>query len=128
MDAKAAHISLSVPAVDTDLQVLAFTGREMLNKPYRFDIELVSQRADLDLDALINQTAYLTFGPSGKGVHGVIYGVTQGDSGIGNRNSHVYHLPQGCPSYNRVTAKNRVPFNSEAEAQAAGYRKAGNCR
>ena len=67
MDAKAAHISLSVPAVDTDLQVLAFTGREMLNKPYRFDIELVSQRADLDLDALINQTVYLTFGPSGKG-------------------------------------------------------------
>lgn len=46
---------------------------------------------------------------------------------IGNRNSHVYHLPQGCPSYNSVAAKNRVPFNSEAEAQAAGYRKAGNC-
>lgn len=50
------------------------------------------------------------------------------DSIIGNRNSHIDHLPQGCPSYNRVTAKNRVPFNSEAEAQAAGYRKAGNCR
>ena len=47
---------------------------------------------------------------------------------IGNRNSHVYHLPQGCPSYDRVAAKNRVPFNSEVEAQAAGYRKAGNCR
>ena len=43
--------------------------------------ELVSQRADLDLDALINQTAYLAFGPSGKGVHGVIYSIEQGDSG-----------------------------------------------
>lgn len=47
---------------------------------------------------------------------------------IGNRNSHVYHLPQGCPSYEQVAAKNRVPFSSEAEALAAGYRKAGNCR
>lgn len=47
---------------------------------------------------------------------------------IGNRSSRVYHLPQGCPSYSQVAAKNRVPFNSEADALAAGYRRAGNCR
>ncbi|TWI46840.1 deoxyribonuclease-1 [Pseudomonas duriflava] len=47
---------------------------------------------------------------------------------IGNKNSHIYHLPQGCPSYTKVSAKNQVSFNSEAEAQAAGYRKAGNCK
>lgn len=47
---------------------------------------------------------------------------------IGNRNSKIYHLPQGCPSYDKVSAKNQVPFKSEAEASAAGYRKAGNCR
>ncbi|WP_457789049.1 type VI secretion system Vgr family protein [Pseudomonas sp. PL-6] len=81
LDANQAHITLTIPAVDNDLQVLSFEGREALNKPYRFDIELVSQRADLDLDALINQTAYLAFGPSGKGVHGVIYSIEQGDSG-----------------------------------------------
>ncbi|MBA4244997.1 MAG: type VI secretion system tip protein VgrG [Pseudomonas sp.] len=81
LDANQAHITLAIPAVDNDLQVLSFEGREALNKPYRFDIELVSQRADLDLDALINQTAYLTFGPSGKGVHGVVYAIEQGDSG-----------------------------------------------
>ncbi len=69
-------ISSFVPAVDTDLQVLSFIGREKLNHPYRFDLELVSQRADLELDVLINQTAYLAFGPSGTGVHGVIYGIT----------------------------------------------------
>jgi deoxyribonuclease-1 len=50
------------------------------------------------------------------------------DGIIGNRHSHIYHLPQGCPSYHRVAAKNRVQFSSETEAQAAGYRKAGNCR
>jgi deoxyribonuclease-1 len=47
---------------------------------------------------------------------------------IGNRNSKVYHLPIGCPSYSQVSEKNRVSFDSEAEAEAAGYRRAGNCR
>ena len=79
--ANTSHITLTIPSVDTDLQVLEFIGREMLNKPYHFEIELVSERTDLDLDALINQTAYLAFGPSGKGVHRIIYGIEQGDSG-----------------------------------------------
>ncbi|MNG33943.1 hypothetical protein D3C84_1203130 [compost metagenome] len=47
---------------------------------------------------------------------------------LGNRNSHVYHLSVGCPGYTQVTAKNQVTFATEGEAQAAGYRKAGNCR
>ncbi|WP_422420576.1 endonuclease [Pseudomonas sp. GZD-222] len=47
---------------------------------------------------------------------------------IGNQKSHVYHLPAGCPGYAQVSAKNQVSFASEAEAQAAGYRKAGNCK
>ncbi|WP_153772782.1 endonuclease [Pseudomonas sp. MNR3A] len=47
---------------------------------------------------------------------------------IGNQNSHVYHLPSGCPGYNQVSAKNQVSFESESQARAAGYRKAGNCR
>ncbi|MDR6711295.1 deoxyribonuclease-1 [Pseudomonas hunanensis] len=47
---------------------------------------------------------------------------------VGNQNSHLYHLPSGCPGYSQVAAKNRVSFASESQAQAAGYRKAGNCR
>ncbi|WP_296267851.1 endonuclease [Pseudomonas sp. UBA6562] len=47
---------------------------------------------------------------------------------VGNSNSHLYHLPSGCPSYDKVAAKNRVSFESEAQAQAQGYKKAGNCR
>ncbi len=56
---------------------------------------------------------------------------SEGDAGgpvIGNRNSRVYHLPVGCPSYGQVSAKNRVEFAAAAEAEAAGYRRAGNCR
>jgi deoxyribonuclease I len=48
------------------------------------------------------------------------------DSIIGNRSSKVYHRPE-CPSYDQVAPQNRVLFTSEAEAQAAGYRVAGNC-
>ncbi len=47
---------------------------------------------------------------------------------VGNKNSHIYHLPTGCPSYAKVSSKNRISFGSESEATAAGYRKAGNCR
>lgn len=53
---------------------------------------------------------------------------TTAGSIIGNRSSHVYHLPEGCPSYVKVSAKNRVAFVSESAARAEGYRKAGNCR
>jgi endonuclease YncB( thermonuclease family) len=45
---------------------------------------------------------------------------------IGNRNSKIYHLPN-CPDYSKVSERNQVPFKTEAEAQAAGYRKAKNC-
>lgn len=45
----------------------------------------------------------------------------------GNRNSRVYHLPEGCPSYLAMKPANRIAFQTEAEARAAGYRKAGNC-
>ena len=45
---------------------------------------------------------------------------------IGNRHSQVYHRPD-CPNYTATAAKNRVLFTSEAEAEAAGYRRARNC-
>lgn len=41
----------------------------------------------------------------------------------GNRKSHIYHLPGGA-SYNKISPKNIVYFETEAQAQAAGYRRA----
>lgn len=41
----------------------------------------------------------------------------------GNKNSKIYHLP-GQKDYDKISPKNIVYFNSEAEAQAAGYRVA----
>jgi endonuclease YncB( thermonuclease family) len=45
---------------------------------------------------------------------------------IGNKNSQIYHL-SNCPDYSKSAEKNRVYFESEAEAQRAGFRKARNC-
>ena len=45
---------------------------------------------------------------------------------VGNKNSKIFHLP-GCSGYDRVSEKNRVYFNSAAEAETAGYRIAKNC-
>jgi endonuclease YncB( thermonuclease family)/methylphosphotriester-DNA--protein-cysteine methyltransferase len=46
---------------------------------------------------------------------------------IGNKNSKIYHKP-GCAGYNSVSEKNRVFFKSTEEAEAAGYKRAGNCK
>lgn len=81
LDANQAHITLAITGVETDLQVLSFEGHEKLNQLYRFDIEVVSERPDLDLETLINQPAYLAFGTAGRGVHGVIHSIGQGESG-----------------------------------------------
>src|ERR1044072_2218329 len=45
---------------------------------------------------------------------------------IGNKNSKIYHVP-GCSTYNSVSEKNRVTFNSADEAEKAGYKKAKTC-
>lgn len=47
---------------------------------------------------------------------------------IGNKNSKIYHVRGLCPGYESTAPQNRVPFKGEAEAAAAGYRRAGNCR
>jgi methylphosphotriester-DNA--protein-cysteine methyltransferase len=46
---------------------------------------------------------------------------------IGNKNSKIYDVP-GCSTYNSVSDKNRVLFNTSEDAEKAGYRKAKNCR
>lgn len=45
---------------------------------------------------------------------------------IGNKESKKYHRPD-CPGYRDMAEKNRVFFKSVEEAEAAGYKRAGNC-
>ncbi|MFC6181892.1 toxin Cry1Ac domain D-VI-related protein [Lactiplantibacillus daowaiensis] len=55
-----------------------------------------------------------------KDSNGQIYTKNQGKI-VGNVNSHIYHVP-GQAGYH-MNASNAVYFNTEAEAQAQGYRK-----
>ncbi|MGF6516713.1 type VI secretion system secreted protein VgrG [Pseudomonas sp. BT76 TE3572] len=75
------HFSLTVEDYVGDLQVLSFTGTEGISQPYRFDLELVSENPDLDLEKLLHKQAFLAFDPKGSGIHGQIYRVAQGDAG-----------------------------------------------
>jgi len=45
---------------------------------------------------------------------------------VGNRRSRIYHLST-CPNWGDVSPKNRVEFETESAALAAGYRMAKNC-
>lgn len=65
----------------------------------------------------------------GEGLRGTALRTTSSKQPVrANTRSRVYHLPEGCPSYSRISSSNRRDFLNEAQAIQAGYRKAGNCR
>src|SRR3989338_2142261 len=88
------HFSLSIEGASHDLQVLEFTGREAISQPFVFELELISERPDLDLESLLHQPAFLAISPSGTGIHGLIYRIAQGDSGQRLTRYHVTLRPQ----------------------------------
>ncbi|MES2870098.1 MAG: type VI secretion system tip protein VgrG [Pseudomonadota bacterium] len=75
------RFSLTANACSYPLEVLAFSGDEAINTPYSFDIELVCERSDLDLEALLHTPAFLAFDGRGNGIHGQIYRIAQGSPG-----------------------------------------------
>ncbi len=79
--ANQAHFTLSLEGVEHDFKVLQFQGREAISQPYRFDLELVSERPDLDLESLLHRPAFLAFAPGGSGIHGLVHQAAQGESG-----------------------------------------------
>lgn len=57
---------------------------------------------------------------------GVVDSNSEAGGIIGNKNSRIYHWP-GCPSYSKVSPKNRKYFKNRADAENAGFRAARNC-
>ncbi|WP_213941719.1 type VI secretion system tip protein VgrG [Pseudomonas sp. dw_612] len=74
------RFTLTIQDLKTDLQVLEFTGREAISTPYAFDVVLVSEKPNLDLESLLHKQAFLAFSEGG-GIHGQIYRAGQGDAG-----------------------------------------------
>lgn len=75
------RFTLTIEGVHPELKVLEFTGKEGISQPYRFDLELVSERPDIELESLLHRQAFLSFDTEGSGIHGQIYRVGQGESG-----------------------------------------------
>ncbi|WP_438300483.1 type VI secretion system tip protein VgrG [Pseudomonas sp. NMS19W] len=88
------RFTLTVEGAQFDLKVLEFTGKEAISQPFRFDLELVSERPDLDLESLLHCQAFLGFDEDGSGIHGQIYRVGQGDSGKRLTRYHVSLVPR----------------------------------
>lgn len=74
------RFTLTVDGSRHDLKVLEFTGKDAISQPFRFDLELVSARPDIELESLLHRQAFLQFDAQGSGVHGQIFRVGQGDS------------------------------------------------
>ncbi|MFP3848158.1 type VI secretion system tip protein VgrG [Pseudomonas sp. W5-01] len=79
--ANQAPFSLTLNGQDTLFQVLSFTGRERLNQPFEFELELVSEKAALDLESLLHGQTFLQLADDGTGIHGLAYSIAQGAAG-----------------------------------------------
>ncbi|WP_445180428.1 type VI secretion system tip protein TssI/VgrG [Pseudomonas sp. McL0111] len=76
-----APFTLQIPGVRHDFKVLAFDGDEAISSLYAIRIKLVSERADIDLEGLLSQPAFLQFGFNNEGIHGRIEDVSVGETG-----------------------------------------------
>lgn len=111
------RLRFHVPAVQHDLQVLAFKGDDAISRLFSFDIELVSENPRLPLEPMLNQPAFLAFDDKGAGVHGVITHFRQG--AIGTRLTH-YHA-QLQPRLARLGLRhNHRVFQQRTVAQIVG--------
>ncbi|WP_350569455.1 type VI secretion system tip protein TssI/VgrG [Pseudomonas sp. H26/SER47-MNA-CIBAN-0231] len=88
------RFTLTLEGARHDLKVLEFTGREAISQPFRFELELVSERPDLELESLLHGQAFLSFDAQGCGIHGQIYQVGQGDSGKRLTRYHLSLVPR----------------------------------
>ncbi|RYE64998.1 MAG: type VI secretion system tip protein VgrG [Oxalobacteraceae bacterium] len=96
--ANRASFTLEIAGLDHDFRVLAFTAKESISRPFSVRIELVSERANLELDDLLHRLAFLKTDADGHGFHGQIGEVAQGDSG--KRFTH--YFIQLVPSLKRL--------------------------
>ena len=105
--------NLTLDGVASDLKVYSFKGEEALSRPYCFDLELVSEQPDIDLEGLLHRQVYLGFNDQGRGVHGLVYRVAQGDWGRRLTRYQISLVPQlaylSHSTHQRIFQHNTVP-------------------
>ncbi|TFY86485.1 type VI secretion system tip protein VgrG [Pseudomonas kairouanensis] len=83
------RFKLILPSINNDFQVLAFKGSEALDQAFFIQVQWVSEDPSLDLEALLQQPAYLDLGEEHPGLHGQVYAVGRDEPG---RRLTRYHL------------------------------------
>ena len=83
------RFKLILSGMNTDFQVLAFKGTEVLDQPFFIHVELISENPSVDLEGLLQQPAYLDFAQESAGLHGQVYAIGRDDPG---RRLTRYHL------------------------------------
>ncbi|SEE09619.1 type VI secretion system secreted protein VgrG [Pseudomonas costantinii] len=105
--------TLTLDGGPIELKVFEFKGAEIISQPYRFDLELVSEQPDLDLESLLHRQAYLGFDDQGHGIHGLVCRVAQGDSGRRLTRYQISLVPQLAylkhSSHQRIFQHKTVP-------------------
>ncbi|MHA4976685.1 type VI secretion system Vgr family protein [Pseudomonas extremorientalis] len=116
--------TLSLNGEPSEFKVHGFMGTEFISLPFRFDLELVSEQPDLDLESLLHSQAFLGFDANGHGIHGLVYRVAQGDSGRRLTRYQITLVPQLAylehSTHQRIFQKQTVPqiIAQVLEAQA----------
>lgn len=67
--------SLTLTESNLRLHVHRFSGREALNQPFRFDVDLIGLGPPINLDIMLGQQAFLHLGTE-SGVHGIVDSVS----------------------------------------------------
>lgn len=81
-EGKRMPITLAIVDHKMNLPVISISGREALNAPYRFIVDVVSPDPHLEFKAFEQRAAWLTLSPD-HGVHGKISSATQLHAGSG---------------------------------------------
>lgn len=81
-EGKRMPITLAIVDHKMNLPVISISGREALNAPYRFIIDVVSSDPHLKLEVFEQKAAWLALGPD-QGVHGKISSATLLHAGTG---------------------------------------------
>ncbi|WP_397450097.1 type VI secretion system tip protein VgrG [Pseudomonas sp. NA-150] len=83
---------LDIQNLSHTLNVLSFTGTEAISQPFAFELEVVSESSDLNLQSLMYRSAWLSFAGEKTGINGLIHGA--GHSRRGPNLAH-YRLSLG---------------------------------
>ncbi|ROM63555.1 type VI secretion protein [Pseudomonas brassicacearum] len=68
---------LEIAGLPEPFVVVAFTGSEAISEPFVYEVELLNSDPTLDLAGLLYRSVWLSFGASGRGVHGQLHELVQ---------------------------------------------------